>query len=94
MRDRNGPKTGKVTAIFGLPSFRSEWARIVPIAQRIARMGFASAAHEVTTFSRGLACIVAPLFDQFAHITLDKSGLYKLVECPCVATVYIYFYNM
>jgi hypothetical protein len=26
MRDRNGPKTGEVTAIFGLPSFRPEWA--------------------------------------------------------------------
>jgi hypothetical protein len=26
MRDRNGPRTGEVTAIFGLPSFRSEWA--------------------------------------------------------------------
>jgi hypothetical protein len=26
MRDRNGPKTGEVTAIFGLPSFHSEWA--------------------------------------------------------------------
>jgi hypothetical protein len=26
MRDRSGPKTGEVTAIFGLPSFRSEWA--------------------------------------------------------------------
>jgi hypothetical protein len=26
MRDRSEPKTGEVTAIFGLPSFRSEWA--------------------------------------------------------------------
>jgi hypothetical protein len=26
MRDRSGPKTGEVTAIFGLPLFRSEWA--------------------------------------------------------------------
>jgi hypothetical protein len=26
MRDRNGPKTGEVRAIFGLPSFRPEWA--------------------------------------------------------------------
>jgi hypothetical protein len=26
MRNRSGPKTGEVTAIFGLPSFRPEWA--------------------------------------------------------------------